>query len=140
MTDTGVDGQVSAILRTGTAHGLVSASQFAKTPTTATISGTRARVEIDGDFYQPNTARVITPGGDVAIAGPGPIAGHEALAYQAAHFADLLSAGHTESPLLPPAESLAIMQTMDEIRRQIGLVYPNERPEPGRSLAEDRRA
>jgi predicted dehydrogenase len=130
MTDTGVDGQVSAILRTGTAHGLVSASQLAKTPTTATISGTRARVEIGGEFYQPTTVRLTTRGGDTAVIGPGTIAGHEGLAYQAAHFAELLTAGHTESPLLPLAESLAIMQTMDEMRRQIGLVYPNERSSP----------
>ena len=32
MTDTGVDAQVSVALRSGTAHGLVSATQTAKTP------------------------------------------------------------------------------------------------------------
>ena len=57
---------------------------------------------------------------------PAPIAGHEGLVYQAAHFADLLTAGATESPLLPLHETLSIMHTMDTIRGQIGLVYPNE--------------
>ena len=52
--------------------------------------------------------------------------GHEGLVYQAAHFAELLSAGATDSPLLPLDETLSIMRTLDEIRRQIGLVYPNE--------------
>ena len=127
MAATGVDEQVSAVLQTGDAHGLVSASQAGKTPTTGTISGTAARVEIDGDFYVPQPVRVVSRDGDVRIADAGPIPGHEGLAYQAAHFAGLLAEGATESPLLPPDESLTIMRTMDEIRRQIGLVYPNER-------------
>jgi hypothetical protein len=54
------------------------------------------------------------------------IAGHEGLVHQAAHFAELLAAGSTESPLLPLSETLTIMQTTDEIRREIGLVNPNE--------------
>jgi len=35
--------------------------------------------------------------------------------------------GLIESPLMPHADTLATMETMDEIRRQIGLVYPQER-------------
>jgi hypothetical protein len=34
-----------------------------------------------------------------------------------------LREGLTESPLMPLAETLAVMGTMDEIRRQIGLDY-----------------
>jgi len=127
MTATGVDAQVSAVLQTGAAHGLVSTTQLAKTPTTATISGTAARIEIPGDFYQPQSITVISRDGDVRTADAGPLTGHEGLAYQAAHFATLLAGGRTESPLLPLDESLAVIRTIDEIRRQIGLVYPNER-------------
>jgi hypothetical protein len=29
--------------------------------------------------------------------------------------------------VIPLAESIAIMATLDEVRRQIGLVYPSER-------------
>ncbi|HJQ41842.1 MAG TPA: Gfo/Idh/MocA family oxidoreductase [Jatrophihabitantaceae bacterium] len=126
MTATGVDGQVSAVLQTGAAHALVSATQLAKTPTTATISGALARIEIPGDFYQPQPIALISRDGDARTAERGPIVGHGGLVYQAAHFARLLTDGRTESPLLPLDESVAIMQTMDEIRRQIGLVYPNE--------------
>jgi predicted dehydrogenase len=126
MADTGVDEQVSAVLQTGGAHGLVSASQAGKTPTTGTICGTAARVEIDGDFYTPQPVRVVSRDGDVRTTDAGPISGHEGLAYQAAHFAGLLAEGALESPLLTLDETLTIMQTMDEIRRQIGLVYPNE--------------
>jgi predicted dehydrogenase len=126
MSETGVDAQVSAVLRTGGAHGLVSATQTAKTPTSATICGTLARVEIPDQFYAPQLVKLISRDGDEATAQTGPIPGHEGLAYEAAHFANLLAEGATESPLLPLAESLSVMETMDEIRRQIGLVYPNE--------------
>jgi hypothetical protein len=34
--------------------------------------------------------------------------------------------GLTESPVLPLSETLSIMETLDEIRRQIGLRYPSE--------------
>ena len=124
---TGVDTQVSAVLQSGAAHGIMSTTQLAKTPTVATISGTLARIEIPGDFYRPQPIALVTRDGDMRVAEAGPLAGHEGLAYQAAHFARLLADGHTESPLLPLDESVAIMRTMDEIRRQIGVVYPNER-------------
>jgi predicted dehydrogenase len=123
---TGVDVQVSAVLQSGAAHGVVSTTQLAKTPTTATISGTVARIEIPGDFYRPQPIAVIARDGQKLSADGGPIEGHAGLAYQAAHFARLLVAGRTESPLLPLDETVAIMRTMDEIRQQIGLRYPNE--------------
>ncbi|WP_327001774.1 Gfo/Idh/MocA family oxidoreductase [Dactylosporangium sp. NBC_01737] len=126
MTNTGVDAQVSAVLRTGRAHGIISTTQTAASPTTASISGTAGRVEIAGPFYQPQSVRFTDLAGDTQATAPGSVAGHEGLVYQAAHFADLLTAGATESPLLPLGETLSIMQTLDEIRRQIGLVYPNE--------------
>ena len=34
-------------------------------------------------------------------------------------------AGLTESPILSLDETLSIMRTMDEVRRQIGLTYPS---------------
>lgn len=124
---TGVDTQVTAVLQTGAAHGIMSTTQRAKTPTTATISGTVARIEIPGDFYRPQPIALVSRDGDTVVADGGPVNGHDGLAYQAAHFARLLAAGRTESPLLPLDESVAIMRTMDQIRRQIGLAYPNER-------------
>jgi predicted dehydrogenase len=126
MTSTGVDAQVSAVLRTGSAHGIISTTQTAASPTTASISGSAARIEIGGAFYQPQPVRVTDRSGATRESAPAAIAGHEGLVHQAAHFADLLRSGATESPLLPLDETLTIMRTLDEIRSQIGLVYPNE--------------
>jgi hypothetical protein len=43
--------------------------------------------------------------------------------YEAAEVGRCLREGLTESPLMPLDETLAVMATMDEIRRQIGLDY-----------------
>ncbi len=127
LTATGVDAQVSVILERGQTHAALNTTLLARTPTTAAISGSRARVEIPGPFYMPQpltltdtaTGRILTRGAD-------PISGHEALCFEAAELARCITAGMTHSPLLPPEESLAIMGTLDTIRRQIGVTYPGE--------------
>jgi hypothetical protein len=43
--------------------------------------------------------------------------------HEAAEVGRCLRAGLTESPLLPLDETVAIMDTLDEVRRQIGLDY-----------------
>jgi predicted dehydrogenase len=126
LTATGVDAQVSAVLRTGPAHALVSSTLTAKTPTTATVSGTLARIELAGDFYQPQQVRLIHRDGREAWSEVTALSGHHGIAYEAAHFAGLLAEGAVESPLLPWSETLDIMRTLDEIRAQIGLHYPGE--------------
>jgi len=44
--------------------------------------------------------------------------------FEAAEVMRCMRAGKLESDVLPLDETLAIMDTLDEIRRQIGLVYP----------------
>jgi hypothetical protein len=38
-----------------------------------------------------------------------------------------LAEGLRESPLVPHEQTLRILHQMDDLRRQIGLVYPGER-------------
>jgi hypothetical protein len=47
------------------------------------------------------------------------------LAYEAAEFARLLTAGHTESDVMPLDETVRIMQVLDEVRRQLGVRFPD---------------
>jgi dihydrodiol dehydrogenase / D-xylose 1-dehydrogenase (NADP) len=54
-----------------------------------------------------------------------PFRGH-GFVHEAEAFMDLIRGGETESPVMPWDESLAIMRTMDELRRQWGLRYPQE--------------
>jgi hypothetical protein len=46
--------------------------------------------------------------------------------FQAAELERLVAAGAIAGSILPPEQSVAIMGTLDEIRRQIGLRYPGE--------------
>ena len=39
---------------------------------------------------------------------------------------DLIRSGKSESEVMPPAESLAVLKTMDALRAQWGLRYPTE--------------
>ncbi len=50
----------------------------------------------------------------------------EGFEYQIEEAMRCYRAGLIESPLMPHADTLATMETMDEIRRQIGLRYPGE--------------
>ena len=50
----------------------------------------------------------------------------EGFEYQIEEAMRCVRAGEIESPMLPHADTLATLETMDEIRRQIGLRYPEE--------------
>lgn len=129
-TDTGVDRQVSALLTRFTgnpnAQAVVNCTLAARTPTTATISGTLGRIELDGPFYVPGTVRLVLPDGTSLSSAPPEISGHQGLAYEAAHFAQLVADGFTESPQLPLDETVAILGVLDEIRTQVKVRYPGE--------------
>ncbi|MCL1839285.1 MAG: Gfo/Idh/MocA family oxidoreductase [Propionibacteriaceae bacterium] len=123
LWESGVDAQVSAVLSdfpgNTSAQALVNTSMLTKTPTTATICGTKARIELDGDFYAPGNVRLVYPNG-TAISSPAPLVlGHQGLCHEAAHFADLVANGQTESGLLPLDETVAIMGQLDAIRAQL---------------------
>ena len=111
---TGVDRQVSMIFGYDNgAQAYLNTTTGAKTPTTATISGTHARIEIDGDFYAPSAFSLITRAGDArrfefATQGRG-------LHFEAAEVARCLQSGVLESPLMPLDETVSIMQTMESV-------------------------
>lgn len=121
---TGVDGQTSVVLQYGNgAHAVLNTTLSAATPNRAAIVGTEARIEIDRTYYCPSTFSVIHRDGRVLETYRSPYEGH-GLREQALEVARCLSEGLLESPLLPLDETVAIMGTLDEVRRQIGLTYP----------------
>ncbi|MBO0847197.1 MAG: Gfo/Idh/MocA family oxidoreductase [Nocardioides sp.] len=124
--ETGVDAsETIAVAGPQGAIGTLSSTMLAKTPCSASISGTAARVEIPGWFYQPNTVRLLGPD-DRELDRFEPPSREHGLAYEAAEFARLLAAGKTESDLLPLDETLRIMQVLDEVRRQLDVTFPGE--------------
>ena len=111
---TGVDGQVSMIFAYESgAQAILTCTSGARTPTRASISGTLARIEIDGDFYAPTSFSLISRTGtsqrfEYETNGRG-------LHYEADEVARCLDAGLSESPGMPLDETVAIMETMDQV-------------------------
>jgi predicted dehydrogenase len=116
---TGVDAQTSMLFGYDSgAQAVLTCTLRAKSPTRAAIVGTEARIEVAGDFYAPAAVALITRDGEVTRVesehrGRG-------LYHQADEVARLLAAGATESPLLPLAETVAVMATMDAVLAQVG--------------------
>jgi len=122
---TGVDAHTSMLLHhTGGGHSLLASSIVAEHPNRAAVVGTLARVEIDPPFF--------TPGGFTLTTSAGVATRHEhpdtgiGLRHQAVEVARCVRAGLLESPLRPHADTATVLETMDEVRRQIGLRYPAE--------------
>jgi predicted dehydrogenase len=125
VIENGVDLQTSAIFEySGGRQAVVNTVMNAKTPTCASINGTKARLELQTSFYRPTDMRLVYNDGRIVefkneYRGNG-------LREQAIYFEKLLISGKKDSELLPIAETISIMETLDEIRNQIGLKYPFE--------------
>lgn len=120
---TGVDKTTSAIFQYDSgAHAVVTTSLAAASNNPAVVYGTEARLELDGWFYVPTSFRVVGRDGTV-LESFEPPAGGRGMEYEAIEVGRCLAEGLTESPVMPLADTLAVMETMDEIRRQIGLDY-----------------
>jgi predicted dehydrogenase len=123
---TGVDATTSVILQhAGGGQAVLNTTLSAESSNRAVIVGTEARLEIDSVFYRPNSYSVIDRDGEVQR--------HEhnepgfGLRFQTQEVALRIAEGARESAAMPLSETIQIMETMDEVRQQIGLRYPSER-------------
>ena len=91
----------------------------------AHILGTDARIDIDGRWYMPTSFRLIRHDGTVVEEYTTRIEGR-GMQFEALEAERLVAAGLPTGDILPIDETVAIMGTLDEIRRQIGLQYPGE--------------
>lgn len=124
-TPTGVDQNTAIILGYPQAKAVLHTELDAVGPNTAVVVGTDARIEIDGVWYTPTSFSVIDAAGTVVERYESQVEGR-GMQFQALELERLVAEGHGPDDLLPPAETVAIMGTLDEVRRQIGLVYPGE--------------
>lgn len=122
LSGTGVDSQTSAILAFPSgAHALCHTAIDVKGPNRAAVLGTEARLEVDATFYAPTSFRVIRNDGEEIERWTNDVR-PRGMQYQAAELERLVSAGERRSPLLPLEESIALMEILDGIRRQNGIV------------------
>ena len=126
MGATGVDVQTGFTLQHESgAMSVCSCSLLARTPGELTVSGTRGHVRMNTMFHRARSLTVALDDGssrtvDTPYLGNGYV--HEVLEAQRCWRAGLI-----ESPGMTHDETLALMSVMDEIRRQIGLVYEADR-------------
>lgn len=127
LKDTGVDAQIATIFRYagGQIASVISASDT-KGPNTASILGTDGRIDIDEVWYTPTSFRVYNAANEVVEEYSTPEFTGRGMHWQALEAERLVAAGLLTSELLTVTESVQIMETLDEIRAQIGLVYPGE--------------
>jgi len=123
---TGVDVQTGFTLKhEGGAISVCSCSFTARTPCELTVSGTRGHVRMNTRFHHAKSVTVMLEDGsartvDTPYIGNGYV--HEAIEAQRCFLAGL-----TESPAMKLDDTLALMGVLDEMRRQIGLVYDSDR-------------
>ena len=128
LSDEGVDLQTGALLSWESgALASVHCSVHGGTPVAASVTGSKGRIDIPDGFFYPDHFVVHRDGHDPEEFQAEPSAGpRNSLKHEAAEVMRALRAGETESPLVPLDGSLAVMRTLDAIRNQIGVHYPQE--------------
>lgn len=128
LTDLGVDSTASILVTGPTgASGLLATTMLAHTPCTAMVIGTQASIVLDPTFYQPTTVRLLSRRGEVLDVRDESLPERvHGFSYEAAEVAWCLAEGRLESAQVPQAATLRVMEAMDAVRRQLGVVYPGE--------------
>ncbi|WDM45115.1 Gfo/Idh/MocA family oxidoreductase [Microbacterium luteolum] len=121
LLDTGVDAYSTLVLGHGpSVQSTLTTTLVVRTPSTAVIAGTEARLEMAGSFYMPTTLRLTANDGEALVwndtTGVSSMAG---LSWEATALARFVREGRTESPVHTLDETISILETLDEARRQI---------------------
>ncbi|MET0480787.1 MAG: Gfo/Idh/MocA family oxidoreductase [Mycetocola sp.] len=124
--DTGADASVGTIFTySGDQIATTLSASNAHGPNVASVIGSEGRIDIDSVWYSASSFTVYNNANDVLESYTSNVVGR-GMQFQAFELERLVAAGELESDVLPHAETVSIMHTLDDIRRQIGLVYPGE--------------
>lgn len=121
---TGVDGQSAFILSKEDTMAVLYTTVCATTPWEAVVLGESGRIVIDSPFWKPSRVTLTVNGADPVVyerAYPG-----NGYQFQLEEVAQCLTLGATESDVMSLAETVEIMETMDDLRADWGLRYPME--------------
>ena len=125
MTDTGVDGMETITLHfEGGAMAVLTHSIYGRSDRKGIFYGDRGYMVVE-NINNPQSISVYDQSDNLIkfIAVPEQITGYE---YQFSEAAACIAAGKTESDSMPLCDSIKVMQVMDALRRQWGMVYPQE--------------
>jgi predicted dehydrogenase len=125
----GYDGGKTALLSSGVRLAV---------PVEAHVFGTKGYIKVHEPWLNPRVvtlAKLSAPGSDSMLIYDGILFDNQTVHpptrgngynYEAVEVGQCIRAGKHESAILPLAETLAIMETLDKIRSQWNLTYPNE--------------
>ncbi|MGF9696334.1 Gfo/Idh/MocA family protein [Paenibacillus sp. MABNR03] len=123
MLESGVDGQGSVLLGYDGMEAIVTYSKISNSHVPSEIMGEHGSIIID-KIGSPEHAEIRYNDGTVE-----PLTVEQtypAMYYEVEEFVNLLQQGKTESEMNTYERSYTTMQVMDQIRKQIGLVFPND--------------
>jgi predicted dehydrogenase len=125
LGQTGVDEQDAILLEhDGGVCAALYVSMRARRPPDLEILADAGRIRVEAPVFRP-TRLTIWDGDGTERSAEFPIVG-SGYGYQVLEVSAALRAGRTESTIMPLAETLSIMKTMDAVRGQIGLRYESE--------------
>jgi predicted dehydrogenase len=131
LSATGIDLDIAIAARypSGALAALTS-TMTARSPRTATVATDRGRFDLAADFHHP-TAITWTPYDGKRVGTPEDLVGEEEVVgagygNEILEVHRCLAAGLLESPLVPHAQTVALMRQMDALRAQVGVVYPGD--------------
>lgn len=126
LGSTGADTEVGAVMThaSGAVSTLLTSSRGAG-PNTAHILGSAGRIDIDRIWYTSAGFTHYDPTGAVVEQYVSDVPGR-GMQLQAIAAEEYVAAGRLDGELITLDDSVEIMGTLDEIRRQIGLRYPGE--------------
>ncbi|MFJ4520090.1 Gfo/Idh/MocA family protein [Streptomyces sp. NPDC088810] len=128
LSEEGVDLQTGALLSWDDgALASVHCSIVGGTGVTASVTGTRGRIDVPSGFFHPDRFVLHRDGRDPEEFAADPADGpRTSLRHEAQEVMRALRAGEKESPLVPLEGTLAVMRTLDAVRERIGVRYPGD--------------
>lgn len=121
----GVDETVGITLVYPDAVVTLATTMLTRTHNIAEIAGTKGRITLTDTFYHPSARITVHVDGEEPYTLATPVEG--GYQYEAAEVARNIRARVLESPLMTWQDTIDVMTTMDEVRRQIGVEFPGER-------------
>lgn len=124
LTDQGVDGTLAGVMKHESgALTVFSTSIDGLSDLSARIVGTAGAIVVAAPFWCPSSFTITPAGGTASEVVEAPNRG---LAHEAEHVMGRIRDGHLQSNIQTWDATRANMVLMDEIRRQVGVVYPGE--------------
>ncbi|XP_030400878.1 uncharacterized protein LOC115641688 [Gopherus evgoodei] len=126
----GVDETTSAILNyAGKRQAVLSCTMRIELPNQARICGTKGSIELPAPWYAPTTLIVNNQRHECPLPPPAQplnFSNGTGMRYEAQHVRQCLLQGLKESPIMSLAESELVASIVDELRRQLGVIYAED--------------